>query len=216
MAANDPYYPPGDAQGQGGHTHSEQIRHRSVGARVPESVARGVFATGVIILSGQSEFVLDFVLRMGRPHQVAARVVMPHGVLPRFIDALADNLAKYEEKYGPPPAMPKPDPSARRPSIQEIYDDLKMADDVLSGTYANGVLIGHSPAEFSFDFITSFFPNSAVSKRVFVSAPQVPTMLDSLRNTWRQFQQRIGQLPPDNPPPPKKEAEPADEPPKDE
>jgi hypothetical protein len=154
-------------------------------------VGRGVFSTGAIVMSGQAEFVLDFVQRMGRPHQVAARVVMPHGVLPRFIAALEENLKRYEDRFGPPPKMPKPDPNARRPSIQEIYDDLKLPDDVLSGSYCNSVMIGHSMSEFSFDFITNFFPQSAVSRRVFLSAAQVPPMLDSLRNTWKQVQQRV-------------------------
>ncbi len=68
----------------------------------------------------------------------------------------------------------KQPPSPRRPSAQEIYDDLKIKDELLSGSYANAVMIGHGPHEFSFDFITNFFPNSAVSARVFLSAGQVP------------------------------------------
>ena len=173
MSEGSPYYP-GDSDKErsgdepDGGTRSEQVRHKAVGARVPESVGRGVFSTGAIVMSGQAEFVLDFVQRMGRPHQVAARVVMPHAVLPRFISALEENLKRYEDRFGPPPKMPKPDPNVRRPSIQEIYDDLKLPDDVLSGSYCNSVMIGHSMSEFSFDFITNFFPQSAVSRRVFL------------------------------------------------
>ncbi len=208
MSEGNPYYPapnPDDdatprPTGDGG--HSEQFRHRSVGARVPEAVARGVFSTGAIIITGQTEFVLDFAQRMGRPHHVVARIVMPHAVMPRFIQALEDNVRRYEEKFGTPPAMPKPE-NPRRPSIQEIYDDLKLSDDVLSGSYANSVLIGHSPAEFSFDFITNFFPHTAVSRRVFVSAPQVMPLLESLKNTYRQFQSRA--TPPTPPAPPESE-----------
>ena len=33
--------------------------------------------------------------------------------------------------------------------------------------YANGVMIGHGASEFGLDFLTSFFPQSAVSARVF-------------------------------------------------
>ncbi|MEX2216866.1 MAG: DUF3467 domain-containing protein [Phycisphaeraceae bacterium] len=196
MSESNPYYPgdggkekDGDDSADG--TRSEQVQHRAVGARVPEGVGRGVFSTGAIVMSGQAEFVLDFVQRMGRPHQVAARIVLPHSVLPRFISALEENLKRFEDRFGPPPKLPKPDPDARRPSIQEIYDDLKMPDDVLSGSYCNSVMIGHSASDFSFDFITNFFPQSAVSRRVFLSAAQVVPMLDSLKNTWKQFQQRV-------------------------
>ena len=41
----------------------------------------------------------------------------------------------------------------------------KMRDDIHSGSYANAVMIGHGPHEFSFDFITNFYPQSAVSAR---------------------------------------------------
>jgi len=202
MSEGNPYYPapdPDDAASgsrrRDDGSKSEQIQHRSVSARVPEAVARGVFSTGAIIITGQTEFVIDFALRMGRPYHVVARIVMPHSVMPRFIAALEENVKRYEEKFGLPPVMPKPE-NPRRPSIQEIYDDLKLSDDVLSGAYANNVMIGHSPAEFSFDFITNFFPTSAVSRRVFISAPQVIPLLDSLRNTYKQLQAKL------NPPPP--------------
>jgi hypothetical protein len=81
-------------------------------------------------------------------------------------------------------------PNARRPTPQEIYDDLKLPDDVLSGVYANGVMIGHGASEFGLDFLTSFFPQSAVSARVFLAAGQVPRLLESLRSAVRQLNQR--------------------------
>jgi hypothetical protein len=155
---------------------------------------------------GNSEFILDFVLRMQRPHHIVSRVIVPHSVLPQMITALEQNLAKYEERFGKPMDLPKGDPSMPKPSIEEVYDDLKLPDEELSGRYANAVMISHSPAEFCFDFITSFFPRSAVSARVFLSAPQVPRMLDAIRNTYKEFQKRmmasrIQQMPPLRQPP---------------
>jgi hypothetical protein len=44
-----------------------------------------------------------------------------------------------------------------------------LPDEELSGSYANGVMIGHTPSEFKFDFLTNLFPTSAVSARVFLS-----------------------------------------------
>lgn len=66
------------------------------------------------------------------------------------------------------------------PGIDEIYDDLRLEDDLLSGRYANAVVVRHSAAEFAFDFITRFVPHSAVSSRVIVAAPNVANMLQSL------------------------------------
>jgi hypothetical protein len=111
--------------------------------------------------------------------------------MPQFIEALNTNLQLYKSRFGEPPVPPvQQQPNARRPTPQEIYDDLKLPDDVLSGVYANGVMIGHGASEFGLDFLTSFFPQSAVSARVFLAAGQVPRLLESLRSAVRQLEQR--------------------------
>lgn len=175
-------------------------------ARVPDHVADGCFSTGAIVMTGPSEFIVDFLQTIGRPHKVASRVVIPHPVMPQFIEALNTNLQLYKSRFGEPPVPPVQNPpSARRPTPQEIYDDLKLPDDVLSGVYANGVMIGHGASEFGLDFLTSFFPQSAVSARVFLAAGQVPRLLDSLRSAVQQLAQRqqamqaglAGQTPPE-------------------
>ena len=302
----------------------------AVRARVPDHVARGVFSTGVIVMTAPTEFVIDFIQNLGRPHQVVARIVMPHPVLPQFVDALLKNIELYRGRYGnlpqpnlsgvivtsasgmvspdsgaPGAQLPKPpilpsrsgssgeinpgtgssdvvgpgiaqsrpqaegrsaaDPNSaahldpesaqggagqfgagqtasgpsgseqsgsggnapggasqaaagdavppqnqnqnqnqnlRRASAQEIYDDLKLRDEILSGSYANAVMIGHGPHEFSFDFITNFYPHSAVSARVFLAAGQVARLAESLRGAWDQIRHRFGQPPESDLPPP--------------
>ena len=159
-------------------------------ARVPDHVADGCFSTGAIVMTGPSEYVVDFLQTIGRPHRVARRVIVPHPVMPQFIDALNTNLDLYKSRFGEPAAPPQNQNQARRPTPQEIYDDLKLPDEVLSGVYANGVMIGHGASEFGLDFLTSFFPQSAVSARVFVSAGQVPRLLESLKSAVRQLEQR--------------------------
>ncbi|MEM8735834.1 MAG: DUF3467 domain-containing protein [Planctomycetota bacterium] len=264
-------------------------------ARVPDHVAAGAFSTGVIVMTANSEFILDFVQNLGRPHQIVARVVMPHYVLPQLVDALQRNIDLYRSRWGdlpnsalpaptqlpwsqnqqgaaasPPnpsiPAEPTPPPatnagspgagpasggptggggpasgsgpvggtgdfgttetpaqpgtppgqppadsnppqnSGRQATAQDIYDDLKIKDELLSGAYANAVMIGHGPHEFSFDFITNFYPHSSVSTRVFLAAGQIPRLFDSLRGTWEQLRARQSggnnPLNPGSPPPP--------------
>ena len=172
---------------------SQEIQHSQIGALVPEAVAPGTFSTGAVVLNGQHEFVLDFLLRMTRPHQVAARVVLPPPVVPRMIQALTENLENYTNRFGEPKlpdaAQPKPDQQSQV-NAQELYEQLKFKDVEMSGTYANAVMIGHTPTEFSFDFITTFFPKSVVSSRVFLSAPNVPRLLESLKHSWDQYQKK--------------------------
>lgn len=220
---------------------------QAVRARVPEHVGRGVFSTGVIVMTAPTEFVLDFVQNLGRPHQIVARIVMPHPVLPQFVDALLKNIELYRARYG---NLPQPNwnagetagqalgqaavhpvqqaqaaqgsgtgaahgagpsgagptnagnpllgqgsgqtqPPPRRPSAQEIYDELKLRDELLSGAYANAVMIGHGAHEFSFDFITNFYPHSAVSCRVFLASGQIARLAESLRGAWEQIKHRF-------------------------
>ena len=64
-------------------------------ARVPERVGPGIFSTGVLVMTGNTEFVLDFVQNLGQPAQIAQRVVIPHATMPQFIQALKTNLEMY-------------------------------------------------------------------------------------------------------------------------
>ncbi|MFM7930117.1 MAG: DUF3467 domain-containing protein, partial [Pirellula sp.] len=72
----------------------------AVRARVPEHVAKGEISTGVIVVTGGTEFVLDFVRNLPRPSTIVARVVLPHLVMPQFIDALAKNIELFRQRYG--------------------------------------------------------------------------------------------------------------------
>jgi hypothetical protein len=107
----------------------------------------------------------------------------------------------------PTPAEPDPPVTARhstgkapanltrKMTAQEVYDDLKLPDELLSGAYANAVVIGHGPHEFSLDFITNFYPQFAVSSRVFLAAGQIHRLFDSLRSAWEQYRQRLQEPP---------------------
>ncbi len=191
---NDPNRPSGgggqEPKKEG--AYSMEFRHSPVSARVPERLARGIMSTGVLVLDGPNEFILDFMQGLTRPFQVASRVVIPPAVMEQLCAALRDNLSKYESRFGATPPLPKP-PTDRRPTLQEIYDEFKLPEDQLSGTYANAVMVGHSPSEFFFDFITNFYPTSAVSSRVFLSAQQIPRTLEAFQMAFGRFQQRIMQ-----------------------
>lgn len=180
-----------DPQQDDSHQQPHQIRMNKVTARVPEGVGRGVFSTGAIVMSGPNELLIDFIQQMGRPHNVVARIVLPLNATPQVIGAIERNLKEYQEKFGQPKELPKPNRDGSRPSIQDVYDNFKLPDEMLSGSYANAVLIGFTAAEFSFDFVTNFFPHPSVSNRVFLSAPHVAQLLESLKTNFKQLQQRF-------------------------
>ena len=161
-------------------------------------------------MTGGTEFVIDFVQNLGPPAKVAARVVLPHNVMPQLIEALRTNLELYKKKFGDPPELPRSE-AKKPPTLRDVYDELKLSDEMLSGTYANGLMISHGPSEFKLDFLTNLYPQSAVSCRVYLSAPQIPRIVESLANTYQQFQQRVQQQPPKEPP--ADDAGPSDKPP---
>jgi hypothetical protein len=167
----------------------ENFSHSSVAARVPEKVAKGIFCTGQVILDSPKEFVVDFLQGLTRPFQVVSRVVMTPQTVTELTDALQKNLDMYTKSYGAPPPVPGPVPD-RRPTIQEIYENFRLPDEMLSGSYANSVLIGHSPTEFFFDFITGFYPTSAVASRIFLPIQQVPRFLNALNASLQQHRTR--------------------------
>ena len=170
----------------------QQPQHFS--ARVPEKINRGVYCTGQVIHDSPKEFVVDFLQGLNRPFQVVARIVMTPQTFAEFIATFQENLANYEKQFGPPQS-PQTPPPERRPTIEEIYENFKLPEELNNGTYANSVIIGHAPTEFLFDFVTAFYPTPAVGARVILAAGQAPKFLNTLKSSLQQYQQRH------NPPP---------------
>ena len=137
---------------------------------------------------------LDFVMRLASPQQLVARVVVPPTLMPALVRALSDNIQNFTNRFGPPPALPSPPPGTPVPPIEEVYEQMRLADETLAGSYCNTVMIAHGPAEFCLDFITSGFPRSVVSARVLMAAHHAPKLLESLKRSWEQYQRR--QMPP--------------------
>lgn len=191
------YNPPDDHQpgdrsnGDQGDAYTERLQHKSVGARLPEAVGRGAFATGAVVLQGPGEFIIDFVEGLAPAPRIASRVVLNPPVFQQFVAALEDNLGKYTERFGPPKELPRPDPK-RRPSLQEMYDRLKLPDEQLSGVYATTAMIRHAGGEFLVDFITNFYPTAAVSSRVYFAASQAPRILETCRRALEHRQSGRG------------------------
>jgi hypothetical protein len=222
---------------------------RPVSALVPEQISRGVFSTGVIAITGNTEFVLDFVLIVGTPSTVVSRVICTHEALRRIVAAIRRNVEAFSGRVGgtesevrvaldqhPPPAAtnasrgehqqipdsigteqfvgasipvsddankrlssPRESPeeegsdrksNATKQNPLDLYDDIIVPDEVQVGVYANGLIIGHTNAEFKLDFVSNLFPKSVVTSRIFMSAPQLVRLLDTLERTLQQFDQK--------------------------
>ncbi len=238
---------PGDP---GGHSYFQNFQHTPVGARVPEKIGRGVFATALMVLQTNELFVLDLLSMTSRPQQVVGRIIMTTTNFSQFLAALRLNVKHFEDELGPlkprsttphPSSHPLPDlpggamggagsgvgsvgvgggggvlgglpphigsgpmpetPYARSTSsppgpITEFYEQVRFPEDLLGGSFANAVMIRHTPEEFSFDFISSLYPRPVVVSRVFVAAGRVPSFIDAMAGSLERFQAGGGLQPP--------------------
>ncbi len=101
---------PGDS---GGHSYFQNFQHTPIGARVPEKVGRGVFASALMVLQTNELFVLDLLSMTSQPQQVVGRIIMTVNSFSQFLAALRLNVKHYEDEIGPlKPRFAPPHPSS--------------------------------------------------------------------------------------------------------
>jgi hypothetical protein len=228
----------------GGHAFFQNFQHTPIGARVPEKVGRGVFATALMVLQTNEIFLLDMLSMASQPQQVVGRIVMTAKGFSQFLAALRLNVQHYEKEIGPlkpriAPSQPgshplvnpgsgeiangghsvvvgeglavpggsggllggdggvMPEPHGHSTSsstgpITELYEHLKFPEDLLGGTFANAVMIRHTPEEFSFDFISSLYPRPIVVCRVFTAAGRVPSFIEAMAGSLERYEKGSG------------------------
>jgi hypothetical protein len=78
-------------------------QQNQINIELPEDVAEGVYANLAMVAHSNSEFVIDFIRLMpGVPKaKVKSRVVVTPEHAKRLLNALKDNINKYEKNFGP-------------------------------------------------------------------------------------------------------------------
>jgi hypothetical protein len=76
---------------------------RSLKVALDDQTAQGRYANLVMVSHGESEFVLDFMfLQPGRDEaRVGARAILGPRQARRLLNALQENIARYEQRFGP-------------------------------------------------------------------------------------------------------------------
>lgn len=79
---------------------SNNPNQQQMSIKIPDEVLKGVYSNMMQVFHTKEEFVLDFM--GGFPPQgiVNARVIVSPSHVKRILNALADNLKKYEERFG--------------------------------------------------------------------------------------------------------------------
>ena len=81
---------------------SDPKNPNQINIELSEEVAQGIYSNLAIITHSASEFVIDFVRIMPviPKAQVKSRIVLTPEHAMRLVDALEDNIAKYEAVHG--------------------------------------------------------------------------------------------------------------------
>ena len=76
--------------------------NNNVNIELDENIAQGIYSNLVIVNHSPTEFVLDFINVMpGVPKaKVRSRLILTPEHAKKFINALQDNLRKYEKSFG--------------------------------------------------------------------------------------------------------------------
>ena len=74
-----------------------------INLEIKPEIARGNYSNLAVITHSHSEFIIDFAeILPGLPKpEIVSRVVMTPEHVKRLMNALADNVAKYEKQFGP-------------------------------------------------------------------------------------------------------------------
>lgn len=82
---------------------------REIKIRMPEGIAPGVYANGMLVQHSKQEFALDFACVVGGNGQVVARVITTPEHLKRMLAAMQDSLGRYEKMFGKVAENPQPE-----------------------------------------------------------------------------------------------------------
>jgi hypothetical protein len=74
---------------------------QNIHIKIPEEILRGVYANQMVVRHSREEFVIDFINVCPPEGIVNARVIVSPGHLKRMVAALAENLTRYEQRFGP-------------------------------------------------------------------------------------------------------------------
>ncbi len=66
----------------------------------PPEIQGGVYANNMVVSHTKEEFILDFIMVAPPTGTVTARVIVSPGHMKRVLEALRDNISKYERSFG--------------------------------------------------------------------------------------------------------------------
>jgi len=73
---------------------------KEIKVNFPQELQGGVYANNMVVAHTKEEFILDFLMVAPPAGAVTARVIVSPGHMKRILEALRENLSKYENTFG--------------------------------------------------------------------------------------------------------------------
>lgn len=161
--------------------------------RIDPLVSQGAYSTGVIVMHTRDEFMLDFISGLESPARLIGRVLTTPPHAKRLLRALLENFGRYEEKYGA--VSQQIEGSRAKPGqVKEIYGQLQISDEVLSGIFSNGTVIKHTQDLFIMDFTVNLPPAPKINARILMSPLHLRRIISVLGDNLSQYEDRFGKI----------------------
>jgi len=81
---------------------------KEIKVNFPPHLQGGVYSNNMFVTHTKEEFILDFLMVVPPAGAVNARVIVSPGHMRRILEALQDNISKYEKVFGSIQAIEEP------------------------------------------------------------------------------------------------------------
>ncbi len=167
--------------------------------RIDPDTSQGAYATGLVVIHTQDEFLLDFIAGFASPPRIVGRVIVTPPYLKRMLKALLENIGRYEKAYGAISVQPE-NTRAKAGQVSELYAKLQVGEGLLGGAYSNAMSVMHTRDEFIMDCMTNFPPSSKVTARLVFSPAHMRRIISVLGDNLSQYEDRFGKIDDGSPP----------------
>jgi hypothetical protein len=79
---------------------SDRPEVKEIKVNFPPQLQGGVYSNNMVVTHTKEEFILDFLMVAPPTGAVTARVIVSPGHMKRILEALRDNISKYEKTFG--------------------------------------------------------------------------------------------------------------------
>ncbi|MFH1242610.1 MAG: DUF3467 domain-containing protein [Pseudomonadota bacterium] len=83
-------------------------KEKEIRVEFPKELIGGAYSNNMVVSHTREEFIMDFLMMAPPSGAVVARVIVSPGHMKRILNALNENILKYEEKFGKIQAVEAP------------------------------------------------------------------------------------------------------------